>query len=102
VRLDLENIMNREQKLAAFTQLTKIPGIKKASTVFADSRNGVRLLFEHPHSGLPWKVLGRASDPGFWYLESAVPIGFDYEEERLDYQRFELVVHESSFSMDVQ
>ena len=35
--------------------------------------------------------------PGFWHLESSVHLGKDYYGERVDYQRFELVVHESEF-----
>jgi hypothetical protein len=90
--------MTREQKLWAFGELTKIPGIKRA-TVFADEiYNAAYILIPHPAAGRPWRILGATSVPGFYRLSSSVPIGLDYYAERMDYQRFELVLHESEFS----
>jgi hypothetical protein len=84
-----------EEKIHAF-ELTKRPG--KRPTVYADAFNQVRILIPHPHAYRTWTVVGEADTPGFWLLESAIPLGFNFEEERMMYSRFEIVLHESQFS----
>jgi hypothetical protein len=89
--------LTREEKLATFGELTKLPGIKRASVYADEIANAVYLLIPHPHAGRPWRIVGPDAVPGFWHLESSVHLGKDYYGERVDYQRFELVVHESEF-----
>ena len=56
------NQLTREQKLAAFAQLEKLPNVKRG-TVFADElANIAQLLIEHPMAGRPWRILGPADD----------------------------------------
>jgi hypothetical protein len=94
--------MTRTERLAAFEELTKLTGVKRAS-VFADELdNTARLLIDHPAASRPWKVLGPAEDLGFWHLESSAPVGLDYYNSRFDYQRFHLCLHESDFERIVQ
>jgi hypothetical protein len=89
--------MTRIERLAAFEQLTKVPGIKRAS-VFADElADFAQLLIDHPATSRPWKVFGPAEDIGFWHLESSAPVGLDYEQSRFDYQRFHICLHETEF-----
>jgi hypothetical protein len=87
--------MTREEKLATFTELFKKPYLK-TGRVFADElANTARLLIDHPAGGRPWKVIGPAKDRGFWYLESAAPIG--KVAGRMDYQRFRIYLHDTQF-----
>jgi len=68
----------------------------KTGRVFADElANTARLLIDHPAGGRPWKVIGPAKDRGFWYLESAAPIG--KVAGRMDYQRFRIYLHDTQF-----
>jgi hypothetical protein len=93
--------LTREEKLKAFGELTKLPGIQKAS-VFADERNEARLLIEHPHAYRDWTIMGPAKERGFYRLESSIRIGLDFYEERMTYTRFELCLHESQFERLIQ
>jgi hypothetical protein len=62
--------MTREEKLASFGELIKVPGIKKAS-VFADEAcNRARILIDHPHAGRDWTITGPAGERGFYLLTS--------------------------------
>ncbi len=89
--------MTRTERLASFEELTKLPGIKRAS-VFADElANTARLKFDHPLAGRPWHIDGVTDVPGFYHLSVAVPIGLDYYQSRMDYARFELVLFETEF-----
>ena len=83
-------------------EFEKLPGIKPAS-VFADELAGsVMINIEHSAAGRPWYVLGAADDAGYWHLRSAAPIGLDYRNSRLDYQVFELVLHETEFRREIE
>jgi len=93
--------MTREERLATFAELTKVPGIKRAS-VYADEQNKARLFIEHPHAYRDWRIIGLAKERGFYRLESSVAIGLDFYEERMAYTRFELCLHESQFERIVQ
>ncbi len=88
--------LTREERLAAFGELAKVPGIQKGSVFADEQRDTALLLFDHP-AGCTWNVLGPDSTPGFWRLESSVPVGLDYFQERMDYRRFHLCVHETEF-----
>jgi len=77
----MNTTLAREEKLASFQQLTKLPGIKPAQQ-FAAGSNKARILIEHPHSYRDWNIVGADSVPGFWHLESRV---------RLD--KFETTIH---------
>ena len=72
----------REEKLASFQQLTKLPGIKTAHQLAAASSNRARILIDHPHSYRDWTIVRKDSVPGFYHLQSAV---------RLD--KFETTIH---------
>jgi hypothetical protein len=89
--------MTREEKLAAFGKLTKLPGVKTGRVYADELADAVYLLIPHPHAGRPWRIVGRDAVPGFWHLESSVHLGKDYYGERVDYQRFELVLFETDF-----
>jgi hypothetical protein len=80
------NMPAREEKLASFQQLTKLPGIQTAQQLAAASSNNARILIDHPHSYRDWIIVGKDAVPGFYHLESAV---------RLD--KFETTIHESQF-----
>jgi hypothetical protein len=90
--------MTREEKLAAFGKLTKLPGVKTGRVYADELADAVYLLIPHPHAGRPWRIVGPDAVPGFWRLESSVHLGKDYYGERVAYQRFELLVHESEFT----
>jgi hypothetical protein len=62
----------------------------------------VMINIEHSAAGRPWYVLGAADDAGYWHLRSAAPIGLDYRNSRLDYQVFELVLHETEFRREIE
>jgi hypothetical protein len=85
-----------EEKMHGF-KLTKRSA--KPPTTFADASNQARILISHPHSYRTWTVVGEADVPGFWILESSLALGRDFTEERMHYQRFELVLHESQFEV---
>src|SRR5271165_490078 len=54
------NTLTREEKLASFQQLTKLPGIKTGRE-FSAMSNKARIFIEHPHSYREWTIAGR-----FW------------------------------------
>lgn len=90
--------LTKDERIAAFRELEKIPGVAKASTVFADRLNKAKLLIDHPHAYREWTVLGPAGDQGFYRLESSIRLGLDcYDTERVIYTRFELCLHETQF-----
>jgi hypothetical protein len=87
--------MTRDEKLATFQQLTKLPGVK-TGRVFADEMaNTARLLIDHPHAYRHWTIIGPDSVPGFWHLESSFRLN-PGQEPKL-YTHFELCLHESQF-----
>lgn len=89
--------LTREERLMTFGELTKLPGVKRAS-VYADELAGsCNILIDHPLSGRPWTIDAEDSVAGFYHLSTSVVIGKDYETERVQYQRFELCLYEDSF-----
>lgn len=62
--------LTREERLATFQQLTKLPGIKSGRAYADECANTVRLLIDHPHS---------------------------YRSEVPYYSEFTLCLHESEF-----
>jgi hypothetical protein len=91
------NQLTREQKLAAFAQLEKLPNVKRG-TVFADELcNAAKLKFDHPLAGVPWRILGVADVPGFTHLEAHIQIGWSVEEERAEYTICTLCLPEEQF-----
>ncbi len=92
--------LTREEKLASFKELSKIPGVKTGH-VFADEAcNTARLLIDHPHSYRPWRIIGRSSIPGFFHLESSFRL--DHYTDGEDRAMFILCLHESQFERIVQ
>jgi hypothetical protein len=83
-----------EEKMHGF-ELTKRSS--KRPTVYADASNQARILIDHPHAYRTWRVIGEADAPGFWILESVISLGLDFTEERMHYQRFELVLPDTEF-----
>src|ERR1700730_17684697 len=53
----------REEKLASFQQLTKLPGIKTAHQLAAASSNKARILIDHPHSYRDWTIVRKIRCP---------------------------------------
>jgi hypothetical protein len=90
--------MTREEKLAAFGELTKIPGVKTGRVYADELEDAVQILVPHAAAGRPWRIVGPDAVPGFWHLESSVQLGKDYYNERFTYQRFELVLCETDFT----
>jgi hypothetical protein len=85
------NMPAREEKLASFQQLTKLPGIQTAQQLAAASSNNARILIDHPHSYRDWIIVGKDAVPGFYHLESAVRL------DKFETTIFELCLHESQF-----
>jgi hypothetical protein len=54
----------REENLASFQQLTKLPGIKTAHQLAAASSNKARILIDHPYSYREWTIVRKDSVPG--------------------------------------
>jgi hypothetical protein len=61
------------------------------------TRNKARLLIDHPHAYRDWTIVGEATVPGFYHLESRLRLGLDYRENRVAYTTFTLCLHESQF-----
>jgi hypothetical protein len=74
--------MTREEKLAAFGELTKIPGVKTGRVYADELEDAVQILVSHAAAGRPWRIVGPDAVPGFWHLESSVQLGKDYYNER--------------------
>src|SRR6202035_2605250 len=81
----------REEKLASFQQLTKLPGIQTAEQLAAASSNKARILIDHPHSYRDWIIVGKDAVPDFYHLKSAVWL------DKFETTIFELCLHESQF-----
>jgi hypothetical protein len=89
--------ITRAEKLARFGELTKVKGVKRG-TVFADELpNTAQLLIPHPMAGRPWKIIGPATDHGFYHLESTVSLVYNIDECRADYTRWKLCLPENQF-----
>ena len=86
----MTTLTTREEKLARFQQLTKLPGIKTGRE-FSAMSNKARILIEHPHSYREWTIVGSDSVPGFWHLESRLRL------DKFETTIFELCLHESQF-----
>jgi len=54
------NTLTREEKLASFQQLTKLPGIKTGRE-FSAMSNKARIFIEHPHSYREWTIAGHGT-----------------------------------------
>jgi hypothetical protein len=85
---------HRDAKLSNCPPLTKHGQIRFTKVV---PKNGARLLIDHPASGSDWTILGQDPCPGFYRLETSIPIRFDYYDERMQYQRFELLLPDNEF-----
>ncbi len=81
----------REEKLASFQQLTKLPGIKTAHQLAAAPSNKARILIDHPHSYRDWTIVCKDSVPGFYHLQSAVRL------DKLETTIHTLCLHETEF-----
>jgi hypothetical protein len=81
--------MSREEKLATFGELSKLPNVK-TGTCYADSCNTARLLLDHPHGGL-WHILGPDRVQGFYRLEARIRL------DQWETTRHEICLHESQF-----
>ena len=91
------SLITREERLAAFGELSKLPGIK-TGTVYADALAGaVELLIPHPMAGRPWRVVGPTDVPGFCHLEFSFSLGRNCEESRVEYTICTLCLPEEQF-----
>ena len=50
-----------------------------------------RLLIDHPHVYREWRIVGAASERGFYYLESSVRL------DQYETTKFTLCLHETEF-----
>ena len=86
--------MTREQKLATFRELTKLPNVT-TGRVFADEKsNRARIFRDHPHAYREWTIVGPAKDRGFWILESCFRLN---PVEPWDTSSYQLCLHETEF-----
>jgi hypothetical protein len=81
--------MTREEKLAAFKELTKLPNVQTATEL---ENSKVRILIDHPHSYRDWQVVGPSSIPGFFHLQSSFRTSSPDPNST-----FHLCLHESEF-----
>ena len=59
---------------------------------FEESRSTVaRLLIDHPHAYREWRIVGAASERGFYHLESSVRL------DQFETTKFTLCLHETEF-----
>ena len=87
--------MTREQKLATFTALTKLAGIKTGRD-FEESFSTARLFIDHPHGYRDWRIVGPSDVPGFFHLESTFRL--DHYTDGNARTTFHLCLHESEFT----
>ena len=50
-----------------------------------------RLLIDHPHAYREWRIVGPASERGFYHLESSVRL------DQFETTKFTLCLHETEF-----
>ena len=85
------NTLSRQEKLARFQTLTKVNGVT-TGRAFEESRSTVaRLLIDHPHAYREWRIVGPASERGFYHLESSVRL------DQFETTKFTLCLHETEF-----
>ena len=84
--------MTREEKLAAFKELTKLPNVQTATEL---ENSKVRILIDHPHSYRDWQVVGPSSIPGFFHLRSSFCTSSPGQPP--SDSAFNLCLHESQF-----
>jgi hypothetical protein len=84
--------MTRQEKLAAFRQLTKLPNVQVASELVSAK---ARLLIDHPHSYREWQIVGRSSIPGFFHLRSSFRTSSP--DQAPSHSTIHLCLHETEF-----
>ena len=84
--------MTREEKLATFKELTKLPNLQTATEL---ENSKVRILIDHPHSYRDWQVVGPSSIPGFFHLQSSFRTSLPGQSP--SYSTFHLCLHETEF-----
>lgn len=89
--------MTRKQKLATFTELTKVDGVHTGSCYADRLRFAARILFDHPASHRDWQIMGPGKDAGFWHLRSDVIIGKNHLTDTLEHTSHTLLIHETEF-----
>lgn len=88
--------LTREQRLATFKELSKLPGLQTGSCYADHLRNAARLKFDHPAGG-NWQIMVESEVKGFWHLRSDVIIGKNALTKRLEHTSHTLLIHESEF-----
>ena len=84
--------MTRDEKLATFRELTKLPNVQIGSEL---ENAKVRILIDHPHSHRDWQIVGRSSIPGFFHLRSSFRTSSPGESP--SHSTFHLCLHETEF-----
>jgi hypothetical protein len=84
--------MTREEKLATFRELTKLPNVQIGSELESAK---VRILIDHPHSYRDWQILGPSSIPGFFHLRSSFRDSSPGQSP--SHSTFHLCLHETEF-----
>ena len=84
--------MTREEKLAAFKELTKLPNVQTATEL---ENSKVRILIDHPHSYRERQIVGHSSIPGFFHLRSSFRT--NSPEQSPPHSTFHLCLHETEF-----
>jgi len=84
--------MTREEKLATFRELTKLPNVQIGSELESAK---VRILIDHPHSYRDWQILGPSSIPGFFHLRSS--FRKTSAGQSPSHSTFHLCLHETEF-----
>ena len=95
-RKERKQAMTREEKLATFRDLTKLPNVKTGRQFADEKSNRARIFIDHPHAYRDWIILGPASDRGFWHLESSFRLTGPLEQIPIN-SSFYLCLHESEF-----
>jgi hypothetical protein len=84
--------VTREEKLASFRELSKLPNVQLASEMETAK---VRILIDHPHSYREWQIVGHSSIPGFFHLRSSFRTSATGQSP--SHSTFHLCLHETEF-----
>jgi hypothetical protein len=84
--------VTREEKLASFRELSKLPNVQLGSEMETAK---VRILIDHPHSYREWQIVAHSSVPGFSHLRSTFRTGSPGQSP--SHSTFHLCLHETEF-----
>ena len=85
------NTLSRQERLARFQILQRSMVLQLAESLKESRSTVARLLIDHPHAYREWRIVGPASERGFYHLESSVRL------DQFETTKFTLCLHETEF-----